>query len=268
MKKYDLYINLKTENGEIQIPIINSDLRSIEIYFSYCNDFTHFINTIRCTNSKKDKITGKTILDANSVLLANFIDDNIINKRQLKVGNNDIYYKKDRDVVLATKDDIIKICDSVNEELILSFTNFLKDQLKVREDKSLNDLINLAYEDYEKWLSFANFVKNMIGKKLISIVKGNTLDEEYNNRIKDLPEYEDHISIYYQITDNLLSYAKSNKKAGNSKIDENINLYSSRPDHTDEDAWNEALNSQIYEDEEPKPFLGPNYEGDTNYRTY
>ena len=275
-KKYKLYAKINIAGEEEKILVLETDLRSMQIYFSYCTGYSHFINTIKRTNSKTDG-QGEIVYDISSLKTANFILSEI-EENKLEIEDKvPIFYDKDRDAVLATKQDITNVIDNIEDESIIdSLKNFLENQLSVyNQGKSLSELIDIAQQNYRVWLSFNIFLKYVSGKRLIEVKPGATIDEEYRERIDEV-RHENHISIYEQIIENILPYVKLKEKL---KIEQEEAerkkeiLAAPAKEETEEEQYKRMLKTKEFEetllqddeDDYEDDFLGPTKPNDERY---
>ncbi len=234
MEKFDLLISLNIDGVVKEIPIINSDLMSLEYYTSYCKDFEELLRTIKYTrtiNEGKKKRPNSIYLK-----LYNFIKENTTNSEQLRINTDiPVFYYNDSDIVFCTPDDITRLVDNsafsgalVLRELKkigISNSNWGKENRK--------KLLEECYLDKQKWFLFLINLKKITKSKFKVINPDNTIDsiKARRNLVKNVESNVDLVSqIYTALSpffgkENCVRNEKQvTKKVFNEELDDNYIL--------------------------------------------
>lgn len=217
MEKFNLLISLNIDGVTKKIPIINSDLMSLEYYTSYCKDFDELLHTIKYTNAIK--VEEKKRPNSNYLKLYNFIKEHATSSEQLSINADvPVFYYNDSDIVLCNYDDIIRLVDNG----AFSGTLVLRELKKVgisnnnlgKENR--NKLLEECYQDKQKWFLFLVNLKKITKSKFEVINSDNAFDfvEERRNLVKNV---ESNVDLVSQIYIALFPYLKKE----NCVIDEN-----------------------------------------------
>lgn len=165
MKKYSLLMTFNVDGKDIEIPILNSDLMSIEVYTSYCDDFNSLLTTILYTNPIVDNDVKKP--NAGYHELYNFIKDHM-KPNSLKLDVNvPIFYSNDSDVVFCTPNDILRLTDNGKFSGALVLRELKKLDIKSNGWKRESFIKSLeeCYLDKQRWFLFIVSLKKIVKEK-------------------------------------------------------------------------------------------------------
>ncbi len=179
--EYILCVDLDLEEGIKTYPLVTLDLKSLQLYTSYCNDCNHLINSVAKLNKNNEKIQRICAFIKRN-MTSNCLSIRTINNRKTNIK---VLLKDDEDVVLAkekdlktilynymiTIDDIIK--NNIPEEKMKvikyiseNFKSFFPTDSYMIENRRKERLNEYYYDkDYEKvsypWQDLFLFKKNI-----------------------------------------------------------------------------------------------------------
>ena len=199
MKKYNLLMTFNIDGKDIEIPIINSDLMSIEVYTSYCNDIDSLLTTILFTNPivvDNGKRPNSRYCQLNS-FMRNHLKPNSL---KLDVGVP-VLYSNDSDVVFCTPNDILRLTDNGEFSGALVLRELKKLDIKSNGWKKECFIKSLeeCYRDKQRWFLFIVSLKKIVKEKFIIIDSENPDDtlEKRRNSFKCIENNHDLVSQIY-----------------------------------------------------------------------
>lgn len=200
MEKFDLLISLSIDGVIKKIPIINSDLMSLEYYTSYCKDFNKLLHTIKYTNAIN--VEEKKRPNSSYLKLYNFIKEHATSSEPLSINADvPVFYYNDSDIVFCTPDDITRLVDNS----AFSGALVLRELKKVGISNSnwgkenRNKLLEECYQDKQKWFLFLVNLKKITKSKFEVINSDNAFNfvEERRNLVKNVESNVDLVSQIY-----------------------------------------------------------------------